>query len=445
MPSLLTRATELRQRRARLAEENRTLINAAGDANRELTTEERTQFDTRFTQIEELRGEVERLERQHALDAELESTPAPSTGRPSTENRGGDNPGENRGGGAPELPAEVRTLIDRVSNREHRARLEQFAAAEYRTAYAGYLAGGMGGVSPEQRAALNAGVGAEGGFLIAPLQMQAGIIQAVDDLVFIRQWATTETVVNAEGLGMLSLDADPDDFEWTSELRTGSQDDEMRFGRRELHPHPLAKRVKVSNKLLRQSTQGVEGIVMRRVAYKAGTTQEKHFLLGSGAKQPLGVYTASDAGIPTSRDVSAGNTATEVTFDGLIAVKYSLKSPYLNNSRWLFHRDGVRRISQLKDGNGQYLWRESVRVGEPDTILGRPVFMSEFNPSTFTTGRYVGILGDFRYYHIVDALTMQIQRLVELYAETNQTGYIFRQEVDAMPTMGEAFSRVKLG
>ena len=52
--------------------------------------------------------------------------------------------------------------------------------------------------------------------------------------------------------------------------------------------------------------------------------------------------------------------------------------------------------------------------------------------------------GDFRYYWIADALDMQIQRLVELYARTNQTGFIGRLETDGMPVLEEAFVRLQM-
>jgi len=40
---------------------------------------------------------------------------------------------------------------------------------------------------------------------------------------------------------------------------------------------------------------------------------------------------------------------------------------------------------------------------------------------------------------------MRIQRLNELYAATNQVGFISRLESDGMPVLEEAFARVKLG
>ncbi len=69
-----------------------------------------------------------------------------------------------------------------------------------------------------------------------------------------------------------------------------------------------------------------------------------------------------------------------------------------------------------------------------DRLLSFPVRQSEYAPNTLTTGLYVGILGDFYAgYWIADSLAIQIQRLIELYAPTNQTGFIARAETDGMP------------
>jgi HK97 family phage major capsid protein len=241
-----------------------------------------------------------------------------------------------------------------------------------------------------------------------------------------------------------TLEADPADPTWTAEILTGTEDSAMAFGRRELLPHPLAKRIKVSNKLLRQ-LPGVEALVRDRLAYKFAVTMEACYMTGTGAGQPLGVFTASADGITTARDVATDNAATYPTFDGLINAKYTLKGQYWPTARWIFHRDVLKKISKLVNGEGQYIWQPSVIEGQPDRILGMPVLMSEYAPSTMTANLYVGILGDFRYYWIADALDMQVQRLVELYAETNQVGLIGRMESDGAPTLSEAFVRIQLG
>jgi HK97 family phage major capsid protein len=167
-------------------------------------------------------------------------------------------------------------------------------------------------------------------------------------------------------------------------------------------------------------------------------------MTGPGSNQPLGLFTASDDGIPTSRDVSDGNTATDIKGDGLINAKFKLKAQYMAGARWLFHRDGIKNIRKLKDSNGNYIWMAGLANGQPDTILEVPYIMSEFAPNTFTTGKYVGLIGDFRFYWIVDALTMELQRLVELYSLSNKIGFVVRAETDAQPVRAEAFARVKL-
>jgi HK97 family phage major capsid protein len=295
--------------------------------------------------------------------------------------------------------------------------------------------------APELRA-LQADSDIYGGYMV-PMQQVDGLIQNVDNLVYMRQWATVYAVPNADSLGAVSLDNDPADPTWTSELDIGTEDSTMSLGKRNLHPHPLAKYIKISRTLLRK-VPDVEGLVNERLGYKFAVTEENSYLNGDGSNEPLGIFTASDDGIPTSRDVSTGNETTSIKFDGMIEAKYTLKTQYWPRARWLFHRDGVKQIAKLKDGEGQYIWRESVRVGEPDRILGIPAYMSEYAPNTFTTGQYVGALGDFSNYWIADSLTMAMQRLVELFAATNQVGIVGRLESDGMPVLSEAFVRVTL-
>jgi HK97 family phage major capsid protein len=271
------------------------------------------------------------------------------------------------------------------------------------------------------------------------------LIIGLDEAVYVRQISTVLPLTSAESVGVPTLDTDPDDPTWTSELSIGNEDTSMATGKRNLHPHPLAMLLKVSKTLLRRSAIPAEQLVRDRLTFKFSVAQEKGFLTGHGAVQPLGVFTASANGISTGRDVSTDNTTTAITADGLINAKYSLASQYLMsaNLRWIFHRTAVRNIRKLKDGNGQYLWQAGLG-GTPDSILEVPYIMSEYAPSTFTTGQYVGIIGDFRWYWIAESLRFELQRLDELYAATNQVGFIGRLEADGMPVLEEAFARVKL-
>lgn len=403
---------ELRNKRGKLVSDARALLDKAETEKRSLTAEEQKQWDTMIADQDRIGQDIEREERQIELDRKMAEDA-------------------------------LRNKDDKRDDKKE-GRKSPRGTDEYRQAFDRFLRGGMGALTGEEVRALQADADTSGGYIVTPEQFVNELIKGVDNMVFIRQKATKYQVPSAASLGVPTLDADPDDADWTTELGTGNEDSTMAFGKRKLEPHPFAKRIKVSNDLIRMATMNPEALVRTRLAYKFAVTEEKGFLTGTGAGQPLGVFTASASGISTGRDVSTGNTATSITFDGLIESKYSLKGQYWNRADWLFHRDAVKQIAKLKDGDGQYIWRESVRAGEPDTLLGRPLMMSEYAPNTFTTGLYVGLLGDFSNYWIADALDVQIQRLVELYAATNQVGFIGRAAADGMPVLEEAFARVKL-
>lgn len=390
---------ELKAKRTKLGADAKAIMEGATSAARSMTGEENTAFDALMDERDKTDGMIERAEK--LLDDERDTVD--------------DLPDDKRGKG------------------EDSAETKAFRA---------YLVNGRAALSEQQARALNMGSDPEGGYLMAPQQFVQQLLQNVDDMVAIRKLATVQQITTAESLGVPTLDTDLNDAEWTSELGTGSQDDSLRIGKRELRPNPMAKRVKVSRTLLRRAAINPENIVRQRLEYKFGVTQEKAFMTGDGNKKPLGLFTASNDGIPTSRDVATGS-ATGITADGLIDAKYTLKSQYWAKARWLFHRDAIRIVRKLKDDNGQYVWQPGLAADRPDVILEAPYEVNEFVPNTFTNGNYVGMFGDFSFYWIVDALSMDIQRLIELYAETNQVGFIGRLEADGMPVMAEPFVRLK--
>jgi HK97 family phage major capsid protein len=440
MPTILDlqdQANELLQRRAKIIDRSREILEAAETEDRDLTSEEEANYDEAMDDVTKLAERVKRIESQIEHERSLGQNRNSGQGylpQPGNEDRSLDHEFESRGMAA--VNSDPSWQDDPLWQR-----LLPMAQDEYRAGFNTWLRTGR---MPAEARALQVDLDTQGGYLTAPVQFVDRLLQSMDNQVFIRQWANVIAVPNADSLGLVSLDNDPADPTWTHELDIGTEDSNMSFGKRELQPHPLAKHIKVSRTLLRKAPS-VEAVVEQRLGYKFSVAGENAYLNGTGAREPLGVFTASDLGISTSRDVSTGNDSDSPTFDGLIEAKYTLKTQYWARARWMFHRDGVKKIAKLKDGNGQYIWRESVRVGEPDRVLGFPTFMSEYAPNTFTANQYVGVLGDWSYYWIADSLMMDFQRLLELFVATNQVGIVGRLESDGMPVLEEAFVRVKLG
>lgn len=288
----------------------------------------------------------------------------------------------------------------------------------------------------------------QGGFAVVPEVFASSFIQALDAQTVMRSICTVlPAVINAESLGVVSLDADLDDFDWTTEVKAATEDD-LTYAKRELQPHPATKLIKISRKHLRAAAFNPEALVMQRLAYKAARTQDKGFVTGNGVRKPLGVFTASSDGISTDQDVATAGAS--LAADDIIDLVHQLGSGYLPRARFLLHRLWLGRIRKLKDTNGNYVWTpfdgpgRAITDANPGLIMGHPYTLTEDAPTATTSGSYICVFGDFSYYWIVDALTLTIQTLLELYAVTNQNGYIARFEADGMPVLEDAFKRLKV-
>jgi HK97 family phage major capsid protein len=483
---------QLRTERVKLTHDARTIIDKAGNEKRELSSEEKKQWDDMMAKVDALGEKVSTLEKQRDADDEADRDEEDLEGDSDRDegdydedrdddDEDRDDEDEDRDdeederskrlrqvkhakekkakrAGRRTPPGEKRASLQRRANEtaESFRNRQRRATPEYRRAFETYLCEGMQSLLAKHRRDISADSDIVGGYLVMPQEFLAKLIKFVDNYVFIREKGTKFTVSSAQSLGAPSLDNDPADADWTSELAVGNIDTTMSFGKRELTPHPLAKRIKISNKLLRLASisstfsaydaaavgSGAEGLVRSRLGYKFAVAEEKAFLLGNGAQQPLGLFTASARGIDTSRDVVTGLT-NGFTADCFFTAKWSLKAPYQPTAEWLFHRNAMPLIQTLKDANGQYMWKPGIQENEPDILVGKPVNVSEYVPNTFTTGQYVGLYGDLSYYWIADSEQMVIQRLVELYAEANQVGFIARRELDGMPVLAEAFARLK--
>lgn len=431
------RTRELRQDRAKAIDDCKRILDRARADSRSMNTEEQSEYDRIDSEVDALWETIVREERQAARESGLEDESAQADAR-----RGDAEPGE----GDPTAPAEQRYWDSRnrypITDRT-------IAGAEYSRAFARGLATdsrSLATIPEAERRALQADIDDQGGYMVASEMFVSRLIQKVDDLVHIRQRATVIPVMSAQSLGAPSLENDPADSDWTTELAMGSADTTMSLGKRSLTPHPLAKQLLVSRKLLNQSSIPTEELVRNRLAYKQAITHEKAFLNGTGASQPLGVFTASADGISTGQDFTA--TASQVfTVPLLIGAQGELKDQYRPNAAWLFKRNAITAIRELNTANNFY-FQPGIQVGSNDSFLNAPLLSSEYAPaattahSVFTTATYVGMYADWSHYWIADAMDMQIQRLDELYAATNQVGFFLRSESDGMPVIEEAFVRL---
>lgn len=419
--------------RAQAVSEARQILDRADRERRDLSAEESAHYDRIDRDIDKLNEEIAARERKAAaLKVQPKSAASASLAKAL-------NYQFPAGRHIPQMLSgrRERSIEIRPGTPEHARNSEQ-----YKKAFLSYL---LHGDKSRQALAMQVSKDAQGGYL-STMDWATGLIMDVDNLVFMRQLATVlPALPQAVSIGVPSRDARLSTTDWTPEIPASdiAEDDSLRVGRRELMPHGNTKLVKVSNKMLRSGVINVEQFVRSEIAYSQSITFENAYQNGDGVQKPLGVWVASDDGVPTSRDVTA-SSATAYTADDLIDTLYNLKPQYQANATGLFSRESVKRARKLKDGNGQYLWQPGL-AGTPSTILERPYVQSEYAPSTFTTGLYVGMFADFSAgYWIADTTFTNVQVLAELFALRQQTGFLATMETDGQPVLPEAFSRLKL-
>lgn len=347
-----------------------------------------------------------------------------------------------------EKEAEVRKLSQEIAAEEREALIKGFTTELPKTE--GESRGEVSDKMKEFRNYLLNGekrdisVGSGGGAL-SPQEFVAEIIKGVENdsplYGLVRKFPLSE----AKSLGAPYEAADASDASWTAEVPVSdiTADATLAYSLRELSPNTLVKLIKISDKLVKVSALPIEQIVKEKITEKLVAAFENGITVGTGSGQPLGVFTASANGVPTSRDVTTAGAT--LTSDDLIKTKMSLKPAYRRKARWVMSTDILTDCLLLKDKNDQYLWRPGLRDGDPDTLLGLPVIESAYAPSTKTSGSYIAVLGDFSYYWWAYVDGIEIKNLVELFALKNQLGFKGTAYADGAPVLAEAFSRVKVG
>lgn len=283
----------------------------------------------------------------------------------------------------------------------------------------------------------------KGGYLMAPSTFLAELIKEEDRQFVALSLARTFTVKRGSTLGAPTL-ASRATATRSGEL-TESTETTLTVGKRELAPKDSKAFVKVGRKLLDNAAMDPQAIVMSELAYAFGYLKESEFISGTGVNSMLGIYTASNDGIPTSRDVDNGGTT--LTGDSFWDVFFKLRPVYRPLSTWVFHPDIIKTARKLKDSSNSYIWNpggvqgQALITGLPASICGRPYIESEFAPNTFTDNLYWACIGDFSKYWIAQDESMYVQVLRELYARTSEVGYHAESQFDGAPVLSEAFAR----
>lgn len=390
----MSKVLELKEKRAKAWEAAKAFLDSKQGSNGLMSAEDAATYDKMEAEVVDLGKEIDRLERQAMIDAELaKATSTPITNKPNTQPGGETKTGR--------------------------------ATDEYKRAFWNSMRNKN---SYEIQNALSIGTDSEGGYLV-PDEYEKKLVEALEDEVFFRSLATV--IKTSSGDRKIPIVTSKGEAAWIDEGGQFPESDDS-FGQTSIGAHKLATMIKVSDELLNDSVFNIEQYISKEFGRRIGTKEEEAFFIGDGTGKPIGIFNKT-----SGADIGVTAATTSITFDDVMDLYYSLRAPYRNKATWLLNDSTVKAIRKLKDGNGNYIWQPSVREGEPDRILNRPYRTSIYVPE-LAAGNRVMAFGDYSYYWIADRQGRSFKRLNELFATTGQVGFLASERVDGKLILSEA-------
>ena len=395
----MNKILELREKRTKAWEAAKAFLDTKRGADGIVSAEDTATYDKMEADVVALGKEIDRLEKQSALDMELSRpTSEPLTGKP-------------------------------VTGTQDKAKTGR-ASAEYKQSMIDALRSNFRRVSD----VLQEGVDADGGYLV-PEEYDTRLIEGLKEENIFRG---ISTIIKTGGERKINIAASTPAAAWIEEGGALTFGDAT-FDQINLDAHKLHVAVKVTEELLYDNVFNLENYIMDKFSKALANAEEDAFLNGDGVGKPLGIFAATGGG---QVGVTAAST-TAITADEVINLIYALKRPYRKNAKFIVNDQTLAVLRKLMDGNGAYMWQPSLQIGEPDSLLGYPIYTSAYVP-TILAGKPVIAFGDFSYYNIGDRGVRSFQELKELYAGNGMIGYVAKERVDGKLVLPEAVQILKM-
>lgn len=329
--------------------------------------------------------------------------------------------------------AEDRTVETRASANEDEVRMSAFRA----------LVSGRD-LTSEQRAlvtrdAQSTGVAADGGYAV-PTSLHNELIKAAVVFGPMLDGSIFDVVTTSSG--------NPLNFATKASSRKARLIGENetaativnKLGQKTLNAYKLTTDVAVaSRELLQDSAFNVEEWLVGDLAESYGLGANEYLTSGTGSAQPAGIATA----LAADALVTSGSLA--VSADDLIDLQYGVNAAYRSRGRYMFSSNMEKALRKVKDSTGNYIWAPGMTADAPATVFGKTyVINDDMATGTAAAGRVDAIFGDMKGYKVRISRALGITRLNELFALSDQIGWVGFTRIDGDVIQPAALKALKL-
>jgi len=196
--------------------------------------------------------------------------------------------------------------------------------------------------------------------------------------------------------------------------------------------------VRVSLELLQDSAFDLEDFLKQSFAVRLGRGYEFYLTRGTGVNQPTGILTAVKASgqaatIATgssTNDGSANTGSNSIGSNDLISLEHSIDPTYRRGARFMLHDNTLKTIKQLLDKYGRPLWVPGLSVNAPDTILGYEYVINQSMPQIAAAADTV-LFGSLQKFIMRKVRDLSVLRLDERFADFGEVAFIGFSRIDS--------------
>ena len=296
------------------------------------------------------------------------------------------------------------TMMDRKTMTYARPALSTVVEQDlsHKKALAAYLRSGdddgLRGLTLEGKA-MSTAVSADGGFLVNP--QMAETIQSM-----LSSTASLRALANVVQVDATTYDVIVDNTDvgsgWQTELSAVAETASPNINRISIKLNDLSAMPKASQRLLDDAAFDVESWLSQKIANRFIRAEAAAFINGTGVDQPKGILLPAKVAnaswswgnlgyVPTG---AASDFAGTNPLDCLVTLVYALAADYRANATFVMNSKTAGAVRKFKDTVGRFLWTDSVTAGQPATLMGYRVLVSEDMPDV-AANAYPIAFGDF--------------------------------------------------
>lgn len=373
---------QLQEKRANTWEQAKSLLDAAADEKRDLTAEEEQSWQRMNADLDGIAARMKSITDAEAREADINEAFA------NLEQRKPQGPA----GGESQVMDDVRSFL-----RGERTHVEVERDVKFRD--------------------LTKGVAASGGATV-PTTFYGQLVEHMIDVAAVLSAGATVLETNSGE----TIEVPVTTSYSTATLKAENialDESDPAFAKRSLGAYKYGVLVQAPRELIEDTGVDLEGFLARQCGRAVGNAYGAHLAVGTGTNQPSGIVTGSTVGV-----TAAAGTAGAITADGLIDLYYSVIAPYRNSTSaaWLMKDSTLAAVRKLKDTTNQYLWQPSLQLGQPETILGKPVFTDPSIAAPAINARSV-LFGDISAYWARLAGGVRFERSTDFAFNTDQVTF----------------------